>query len=147
MTKCIVFSVSREGLMLDRSGDEGKAAGHSPRMWDLKFPELLLSNSLSCEKRWYETQFSPPNLVLNWVRHLSFFYFPERLQPITLTPCVYRSNNVPDPGAFNPESQNFIPLFNKNFMTLQITSQERIKAWSIKWGVQLMPKQGMTLYR
>jgi hypothetical protein len=33
--------------------------------------------------------------------------------------------NVFDPGAFNPEFQYFIPLFNKNFMTLPRTARRR----------------------
>ncbi len=39
--------------------------------------------------------------------------------------------NVLERGAFNPESQYFIPLFNK---ILQTTIK---RGWNIKWGVQL----------
>ncbi len=51
------------------------------------------------------------NLVLNYV--CSFFSFPERFQPITAAAMCTVPINVLEPGAFNPESQYFIPLFNK----------------------------------
>ncbi len=50
------------------------------------------------------------NLVLNSV--CLVLSFVERFQPITATICAV-AINVLDPGAFNPESQYFIPLFNK----------------------------------
>jgi hypothetical protein len=34
--------------------------------------------------------------------------------------------NALEPRAFNPESQSFMPLFNKNFMTLWIPSFHKI---------------------
>ncbi len=37
------------------------------------------------------------------------------------------SVNVDEPGAFNAEFQYFIPLFNKNFMTLETTAKRGMK--------------------
>ncbi len=39
-------------------------------------------------------------------------FFPERLRPITAVMCTV-AINVLEPCAFNPESQYFIPLFDK----------------------------------
>jgi hypothetical protein len=50
------------------------------------------------------------NLVLNWV--CPVIYFPERLQTITAAMC-HVFINVLEPSPFDPESQYFIPLFNK----------------------------------
>jgi len=51
------------------------------------------------------------NLVVNWVcRVLSF---PECIQPITAAALCTVAINVLVPRAFNPESQYFIPWFNK----------------------------------
>jgi hypothetical protein len=51
------------------------------------------------------------NLVLNWV--CPVLSFPERFQPIAVVTMCTVATNVLEPGAFNPESQYFIPLFNK----------------------------------
>jgi hypothetical protein len=51
------------------------------------------------------------SLVLNWV--CPVLSFPERFQPITIAAMCTVTINVLEPGAFNPESQYFIPLFNK----------------------------------
>ncbi len=51
------------------------------------------------------------NLVLNWV--CPVLSFPERFQPITAAAMCTVAINVLKPGAFNPESEYFIPLFNK----------------------------------
>jgi hypothetical protein len=40
-------------------------------------------------------------------------FFPERLQPITAAAMCTVSINAIEPRAFNPESEHFIPLFNK----------------------------------
>jgi len=54
------------------------------------------------------------NLMLNWVcRVLSFPSFLEGFQPITAIAMCTVVINVLKPGAFNAESQYFIPLFNK----------------------------------
>jgi hypothetical protein len=51
------------------------------------------------------------NLVLN--RVCPVLSFPERFQPIT-APAMYAvAINGLAPHAFNPESQYFIPFFNK----------------------------------
>jgi hypothetical protein len=50
------------------------------------------------------------NLMLNWV--CAVLSFPERFQPITSAMCTV-AINVLESGAINPESQYFIPLFNK----------------------------------
>jgi hypothetical protein len=39
--------------------------------------------------------------------------FPERFQPIAAAAMCSVAINVLEPGAFNPESYYFIPLFNK----------------------------------
>jgi hypothetical protein len=41
------------------------------------------------------------------------FGFSERFQPITAAALCTVAINVLEPGAFNAESQYFIPLFNK----------------------------------
>jgi hypothetical protein len=41
------------------------------------------------------------------------FSFPERLQPITAVAMCTVAVNFLEPGAFNPESQYFIPRFNQ----------------------------------
>jgi len=41
------------------------------------------------------------------------FQFPERFQPITAAAMCTIPINVLEPGAYNAESQYFIPLFNK----------------------------------
>ncbi len=51
------------------------------------------------------------NLMLNWV--CSVLSFPERFQPITTAAMCTIAINLLEPGAFNAESQYFIPLFNK----------------------------------
>jgi hypothetical protein len=51
------------------------------------------------------------NLVLNWV--CPVLSFPELLQPITAAAMCTVVIDVLEAGAFNPESQYFIPLFNK----------------------------------
>jgi hypothetical protein len=51
------------------------------------------------------------NSMLNWV--CSVLSFPERFQPITTAAMCTVAMNVLEPGAFNAESQYFIPLFNK----------------------------------
>jgi len=51
------------------------------------------------------------NLALNWV--CPVLSFPERLQPIATAAKFTVVINVLELGAFNPESQYFIPLFNK----------------------------------
>jgi len=56
----------------------------------------------------YETQFSPKfGAKLNSPSP----FFAKRLQPITAVFTV--TKNVLERRAFNPESQHFIPLFNK----------------------------------
>jgi hypothetical protein len=52
-----------------------------------------------------------PNLVLNWVCHV--LSFPERFEPITAAAVCTVAINFLEPGAFNSESQYFIPLFNR----------------------------------
>ncbi len=54
---------------------------------------------------------SAANLVLNWV--CPVLSFPERFQPITAAAVCTVAMNVLEPGAFNAESQYFIPLFNR----------------------------------
>ncbi len=51
------------------------------------------------------------NLVLNWV--CPVLSFPERFQPIAAAAMCSVAINVLEPGAFNAESQYFIPLFNR----------------------------------
>jgi hypothetical protein len=53
----------------------------------------------------------PPNLGLNWVYPL--LSFPERFQPSTAVAMYKLAINVLELDAINPESQYFIPLFNK----------------------------------
>jgi len=72
------------------------------------------------------------NLVLNWVCPVLYFF--ERFQPIAAAMCTV-TINVLEPGAFNPESQYFIPLFNKISWLCRTTAK---RGWSIKWGVQLI---------
>ncbi len=45
--------------------------------------------------------------------------FPERFQSIPAAALCTVAMNVLEPCAFNAEFQYFIPLFNKNFMTLR----------------------------
>jgi hypothetical protein len=52
-----------------------------------------------------------PNLVLNSVCHVVSFL--EGFQPITPVAMSTVVIHVLKPGAFNPESRYFIPLFNK----------------------------------
>jgi hypothetical protein len=51
------------------------------------------------------------NLVLNEV--CPVLSFPEHFQPITAAAMCTVAINVLKPGAFNPESEYFIPLINK----------------------------------
>jgi hypothetical protein len=51
------------------------------------------------------------NVVLNWV--CPVLSFPECFQPSTAPAMYIVAINVFAPRAFNPESQYFIPLFNK----------------------------------
>ncbi len=51
------------------------------------------------------------NLLLNWI--CPFLVFLERLQLITAAAFCIIAINALAPRAFNPESQYFIPLFNK----------------------------------
>jgi len=51
------------------------------------------------------------NLVLYWV--CPVLSFRERFQPITAAAMCAVAIPVLEPSAFNPESQHFIPLFNK----------------------------------
>jgi hypothetical protein len=57
----------------------------------------------------YETQFSSK---FGAKLSLPCPFFPERLRPITAVMCTV-AINVLEPCAFSPESQYFIPLFNK----------------------------------
>ncbi len=57
----------------------------------------------------HETQFSN-KLVLKFV--CSVISFPEYFQPIIIADMCTVAINVLEPGAFNVESQYFIPLFN-----------------------------------
>jgi hypothetical protein len=50
------------------------------------------------------------NLVLNWVCHV--LSFPEGFEPMTAAAMYTVAINVLARGAFNAESQYFIPLFN-----------------------------------
>jgi hypothetical protein len=49
--------------------------------------------------------------VLNWVHPV--FFFPERLQPITIAAMCIVAINVLESHAFDLESQYFIWLFDK----------------------------------
>jgi hypothetical protein len=51
------------------------------------------------------------NLVLN--RVCPVLSFPERFEPIAAAAMCTVAINVLEPGAFNLESQYFIPLFTK----------------------------------
>ncbi len=55
-------------------------------------------------------------MVLNSV--CTVLSFLERLQAITAAAMCAVTINVLEPGAFNAESQYFIPLFNKGSVTL-----------------------------
>jgi hypothetical protein len=46
--------------------------------------------------------------------------------------------DVLEPGAFNAESEYFIPLFNR---ISWLCEQNPNRGWSIKWGAQLMPNR------
>jgi hypothetical protein len=51
------------------------------------------------------------SLTPNWVHPV--FFFPERLQPITIAAMCIVAINVLEPHAFDLESQYFILLFDK----------------------------------
>jgi hypothetical protein len=76
-----------------------------------------------------------PHLLLIWVRPVGFF-FPERLQPITAAAMCTISINALQPFAFNPESEHFIPLFNK---ISWLWGQQSRGDEASKWGVELRP--------
>jgi hypothetical protein len=66
-------------------------------------------------QRGHETEFSSKFGVKLWFA--TVLSVPERFQSITAAAaaamCTFVAINVLEPGAFNAEFQDFIPLFNK----------------------------------
>jgi len=71
------------------------------------------------------------------------FFFLNAFNRSLLLLCVHTvAINVLEPGAFNPESQYFIPLFNKKFHYFADNSQKGMKH-QMRGATQAQP--GMTL--
>jgi len=68
--------------------------------------------------------------VLNWVRHVLFFL--NAFNQSLLLLCTVARNDL-EPPQFDPESQYFIPLFDK---ISWICGQTTTRRWHIEWRVQ-----------
>jgi hypothetical protein len=79
------------------------------------------------------------NLVLNWV--FPVLSFPALFQPITAAAMCTVAINVLEPGAFNLESQYFIPLFTK---ISWLCGQQPVEDEAWNEG-ETQAQQGMTL--
>ncbi len=77
------------------------------------------------------------NFVLNWVWPV--LSFPERFQPITAAAMCTVAINVLKPGAFNTESEYFIPLFNK-IMSCPVYKWVLKSHWTIQWRCTQNPQ-------